>query len=56
MGDHADSGDLLDGTEGAKIWLVLSDDVTCGTGMAAWNPTEYLFEAAGIVYDDTDTP
>lgn len=52
--DLADSGDPNDGTDGAKIWLVLSSDVNCGTGMTAWNPTEYLFEGAGIVYDDTD--
>jgi hypothetical protein len=31
--------DLLD----AKIWLVLSDDVTCDVNMTGWNPTEYLF-------------
>ena len=39
--------------EGAKIWLVLSDDVACGDPdanppepgeMIGWNPTEYLFE------------
>jgi hypothetical protein len=30
---------------GAKIWLVLSDDVDCGNQeMTGWNPTEYLFE------------
>lgn len=52
--DLVDSGDPSDGTDGAKIWLVLSDDVTCGTGMTGWNPTEYLFEGAGIFYDDTD--
>ena len=32
-----------------KIWLVLADDVTCGSdgaagSMTAWNPTSYLFE------------
>ncbi len=27
-----------------KIWLILSSDVTCGTGMTGWNPSEYLFE------------
>ena len=30
--------------DGAKIWLVLTDDVNCGTKMTAWTPTEYLFE------------
>jgi len=29
---------------GGKIWLVLSNDFTDGTGMTAWNPTAYLFE------------
>jgi hypothetical protein len=43
----------------AKIWLVLSADVTCGTPstMSGWNPTEYLFEkdiSQRINYDDTD--
>ena len=26
-----------------KVWLVLTDDVTCDK-MTGWNPTEYLFE------------
>ena len=31
--------------DGAKIWLVLSDDYDgTNTKMTAWNPTEYLFE------------
>jgi len=30
---------------GAKMWLVLSDDVDCDTEkMIGWNPAEYLFE------------
>ena len=33
-----------DADEGIKIWLVLSDDVDCGIGMTAWNPSECLFE------------
>ena len=52
--DLADSADPNDGTNGAKIWLVKSSDVNCGTGLTGWNPTEYLFEGAGIFYDDTD--
>ena len=52
--DLEDSGVQGDGTDGAKIWLVLSSDVNCGTGMTAWNPAEYLFEYDGIFYDDTD--
>ncbi len=36
------SGIMLDG--GPKVWLVLSSDVNCGTGMTGWNPTSYLFE------------
>ena len=39
---------------GAKIWLVLSDDVDCGNRMVGWNPTEYLFEGDVITFDDTD--
>ena len=54
-----DTGDLpdplVDINEGAKIWLVLSDDVDCGTKiMTGWNPTEYLFEGDVITFDDTD--
>ena len=52
--DLKDSGVASDGTDGAKIWLVQSSDVNCGTGLTAWNPTEYLFEGAGIFYDDTE--
>lgn len=32
-----------DENKGAKIWLVLSDDVA-GDHMSGWNPSEYLFE------------
>jgi hypothetical protein len=40
---------------GAKIWLVLTDDVDCiGAGMVGWNPVEYLFEYDLIMFDDTD--
>lgn len=39
--------------DGAKIWLVLSDDYD-GTKMTAWNPTEYLFEHNLITFSDTD--
>ncbi len=44
------------GAVGAKIWLVLSDDVQCtnGTMMTKWNPTAYLFEYNLIVYTRTD--
>ena len=44
--------------EGAKIWLVLSDDVECNetdtvaSHMKGWNPMEYLFEDVGIFYDE----
>jgi len=41
--------------EGAKIWLVLSDDVDCDEQkMIGWDPTEYLFEYDLIIFDDTD--
>jgi hypothetical protein len=37
--------------EGAKIWLVLSDDVDCENRMmTGWNPKEYLFEHNLITY------
>ena len=40
---------------GAKIWLVLSDDVDClSKNMTGWNPTEYLFENNLITFVDTD--
>lgn len=42
---------------GAKIWLVLSEDVDCvGQQMVGWNPTEYLFEKKLIQYEDTNLP
>jgi len=40
--------------EGAKIWLVPSDDVDCtGQQMIAWNCTDILFETVKIQYDYT---
>jgi hypothetical protein len=44
------------GAVGAKIWLVLSDDVKCGDPgmMLNWNPTAYLFEYNLIVYENVD--
>jgi hypothetical protein len=40
---------------GAKIWLVLSDDVDCfSQNMIGWNPTEYLFENNLISSVDRD--
>ena len=40
---------------GAKILLVLSDDVQCADGakMLNWNPASYLFEYNLIVYEKT---
>jgi len=54
-----DTGDLPIGSdgnypEGAKIWLVLTEDFNCDGGWSAWNPTEYLFEDDLITFDDTD--
>lgn len=52
-----DTGDLpidTDENAGAKIWLVLTDDVDCGNQMVGWNPTEYLFEYDLITFEDTD--
>jgi len=45
------------GAVGAKIWLVLSDDVQCKTSpfqLINWNPTAYLFEYNLIVYENQD--
>ena len=39
---------------GAKIWLVLTDDINKYSELQGWNPTEYLFENNLIFYDDTD--
>jgi len=51
--NHPDNPNSSDSTiEGAKIWLVLCDDVN--SGMTGWNPGEYLFETEGIFFDDTD--
>lgn len=60
---NVDTGDLPQeydaNVEGAKIWLVLTDDVTCpgpedamSGNMTGWNPTEYLFENNLISFDD----
>ena len=43
-----------DENDGAKIWLVLSEDFDCSDGWFAWNPAEYLFEENLITFDDTD--
>ena len=49
----ADSYDFGQDLNGAKIWLVLNDDIVGGS-MSGWNPTEYLFEYDLITFDDTD--
>ena len=51
---------------GAKIWLVLCDDVDCVGDpnatppvmpqMTGWTPSEYLFEDDVINFEDTDAP
>ena len=59
MGSNDLNMDLPDGDDanqedGAKIWLVLSDDydaIECE--MTGWNPAEYLFEYDLITYNDT---
>jgi hypothetical protein len=41
--------------DGAKIWLVLSNDVDCiMRQMVGWNPIEYLFEYDLITFEDID--
>ena len=58
IAESLDTGDLpiaTDGNLGAKIWLVLSDDVDCENAeMTGWTPIEYLFEYDLITFDDTD--
>ncbi|MEK7396216.1 MAG: hypothetical protein AAB116_04710 [Candidatus Poribacteria bacterium] len=53
LGDSA--SDLI---YGAKIWLVLSEDVSNYPSgdqkMIGWHPESYLFEGNGIFYNDTD--
>jgi len=40
---------------GAKIWLVLTDDIDCdNSSMTAWNPSKYLFENDRITFAYTD--
>jgi hypothetical protein len=40
---------------GAKIWLVLTNDVDCwNQKMIGWNPAEYLFEYDLITYENTE--
>jgi len=37
--------------DGAKIWMVLSNDVDCiEQEMTSWNPADYLFEDMGIFF------
>ncbi len=56
--DHGDLPAVTDANreDGAKLWLVLSEDVDCGeeSQMVGWQPTEYLFEYDLITFDDTD--
>ncbi len=58
IAESVDTGDLPienDTNDGAKIWLVLSDDVDCDAQkMIGWHGTEYLFEYDLITFDDTD--
>ena len=60
IAESLDTGDLpiaTDENSGAKIWLVLSDDVDCENAeMIGWTPIEYLFEYDLITFDDTDVP
>jgi hypothetical protein len=47
------------GAVGAKVWLVLSEDVQCPTATLAskmlnWDPASYLFEYNLIVYERRD--
>jgi len=51
--DLAGPADVYNPDGGAKIWLVLTDDIV-GGNLSGWNPTEYLFENNLIKYTDTD--
>ena len=44
-------------THGAKIWLVLTDDLTNSKELPliVWNPDDYLFKTDLIWYEDTDS-
>jgi hypothetical protein len=58
IAESVNTGDLPacgDRNVGAKIWLVLSDDVDCDNKMTGWNPEEYLFENNLIEFEDIDT-
>jgi hypothetical protein len=50
-GDLPIEGDV--NAPGAKIWLVLSADVSEGLWTGGWNPEEYLFEDELITFDGT---
>ena len=56
--ESVDTGDLpmdADENDGAKIWLVLSDDVDCEVQeMSGWSPMTYLFEYDLITFDADD--
>lgn len=62
-GNYKPIADSISGAVGAKIWLVSSADVQCGTEgegesavppqMLAWNPASYLFEGNLIIYQYT---
>ena len=52
--EDVDSGDCNYDWLGAKIWLVLSQDVDCDTAtMSGWNATAYLFEGDVIFFEYT---
>lgn len=55
--DYDANANPSDDEPGAKIWLVLTEDVNCDsdTGeMSDWNPSEYLFEYDLIEYNETN--
>ena len=55
--DYAEGSDWYAHTNGAKIWLVLSEDLVDGyfpEDASTWDPDEYLFETDLITYIDTD--
>lgn len=53
--DDANGFDDYNTCRGAKIWLVLTNDLTSGPNipLVSWNPVSYLFETDLINYNDT---
>ena len=52
--DYREAPDFYCNGDGAKLWLVVTSDLTSGDlPMTGWNPGNYLFETDLIHYEDT---